>query len=281
MSKLRVLDLFSGIGGFSLGLERTGGFETVAFCEIDPFCRKVLAKHWPNVRQYEDVRTLTADTLERDGIGVDVICGGFPCQDVSNAGHQEGLAGDRSGLWFQIDRLVGELGPKIVIVENVGALLHRGLDTVLGCFAERRYDVWWETISAQAIGLPHERTRVWIVAYTDQIGREACERIKDFISGEALPWTPWQQMELRRARSGGVRWVPNGVICTVDHGLSANVDGLGAAGNSIVPQIPELIGHAILQSLSAPTSSPSLIGTGANAPLGDTAPVPAFSQEMR
>jgi DNA (cytosine-5)-methyltransferase 1 len=81
MAKLRVLSLFAGIGGFDLGLERTGGFETVALCEIDPFCRKVLAKHWPNVKQYEDVRELTADTLARDGIAVDVICGGFPCQD--------------------------------------------------------------------------------------------------------------------------------------------------------------------------------------------------------
>jgi len=251
VNKLRVLSLFAGIGGFDLGLERTGGFETVAFCEIDPFCRKVLAKHWPNVRQYDDVRTLTADTLRGDGIDVDVICGGFPCQDVSNAGHQEGLAGDRSGLWFQIDRLIGELGPKIVLVENVGALLHRGLDRVLGCLAERGYDAWWETIPARAIGLPHERNRVWIVAYTDQIGREASERIKALISSEEVPWTPWQQMELRRARSGGIRWLPNGVVCTVDNGLSANVDGLGSAGNSIVPQIPELIGHAILQSRGA------------------------------
>src|SRR5688572_15082044 len=88
--KLKLLDLFSGIGGFSLGLERTGGFETVAFCEIDPFCRRVLAKHWPHVRQYEDVRELTARQLEADGIAVDVICGGFPCQDISYAGKGAG-----------------------------------------------------------------------------------------------------------------------------------------------------------------------------------------------
>jgi DNA (cytosine-5)-methyltransferase 1 len=106
---LRVLDLFSGIGGFSLGLERTGGFETVAFCEIDPFCRRVLAKHWPDVPIYEDVRTLTADALSRDGIAADVICGGFPCQDISWAGRQAGLDGERSGLWSEIARLAGEL----------------------------------------------------------------------------------------------------------------------------------------------------------------------------
>jgi hypothetical protein len=97
--KLRVLDLFSGIGGFSLGLERTGGFETVAFCEIEPFPRRVLAKHWPKVPCYHDVRELTAARLAADGISVDVICGGFPCQDISLAGAGKGLAGDRSGLW--------------------------------------------------------------------------------------------------------------------------------------------------------------------------------------
>lgn len=111
---LRVLSLFAGIGGFDLGLERAGGFKTVAFCEIDPFCRRVLAKHWPYVRQYEDVRELTADTLRRDGITVDAICGGFPCQDLSLAGKRGGLEAERSGLWSEYDRLVGELEPELV-----------------------------------------------------------------------------------------------------------------------------------------------------------------------
>ena len=250
-SKLRVLDLFSGIGGFSLGLERTGGFETVAFCEIEEFPRRVLAKHWPSVPCYRDVRELNADTLRRDGITVDVICGGFPCQDISNAGNQEGLDGERSGLWFEYDRLIGELRPKIAIMENVGALLHRGLSEVLGNLAARGYDAWWEVIRAADLGLPHARERVWIVAYTDQIGWEARGRIKTLLVGEEVPWHPWQQMELCRARSGGTRWIPNGVVCTVDNGLSANVDGLGAAGNAVVPQIPELIGRAILERMAA------------------------------
>jgi DNA (cytosine-5)-methyltransferase 1 len=249
MNKLRVLDLFSGIGGFSLGLERTGGFETVAFCEIEEFPRRVLAKHWPKVPCYHDVRELTADTLARDGIAVDVICGGFPCQDISNAGNQEGLDGERSGLWFEYDRLIGELRPKVVIVENVKALLHRGLLEVLRCLAERGYDAWWENIQANSLGLPHERGRVWIVAYPSEVGCKARDRVQALLLGEEVPWSSWQQMELRRTRSGGTRWVPNGVICSIDDGVSANVDGLGAAGNSIVPQIPELIGNAILQSL--------------------------------
>jgi DNA (cytosine-5)-methyltransferase 1 len=117
MKKLRVLDLFSGIGGFSLGLERTGGFETVAFCEIDPFCQKVLKKHWPNVPIYNDVRT-----LDYDG-PVDVITGGFPCQDLSAAGNKAGIQGERSGLYQYMLSLVGKYKPQWVIFENVSALL--------------------------------------------------------------------------------------------------------------------------------------------------------------
>ena len=124
--RFKVLDLFSGIGGFSLGLDRAGGFETVAFCEIEPYCQKVLAKHWPGVPIYDDVRTLTADTLARDGIGVDVICGGFPCQGISEAGLREGLQDARSGLWSEYARLIGEIRPKYVIVETSQSCLEMG-----------------------------------------------------------------------------------------------------------------------------------------------------------
>ena len=173
--KLRVLDLFAGIGGFSLGLERAGGFETVAFCEIEPFPRKVLAKHWPKVPQYEDVRELTGDRLAADGIAVDVITGGFPCQDISTAGKQAGISdGTRSGLWSEIARLVGEIRPRYVIVENVAALLsgpseQRGgwFGRVLGDLAALRYDAEWHCIPASAVGAHHRRDRIWIVAYSD------------------------------------------------------------------------------------------------------------------
>ena len=145
---MNVLDLFSGIGGFSLGLERAG-FTTVAFCEIDPYARAVLRKHWPLVPQFEDVRDLTADALSRYDIGpIDVICGGFPCQDISHAGKGAGLAGERSGLWSEIARLVGELRPRYVIVENVAALRGRGLERVLGDLAEIGYDAEWHCIPA-------------------------------------------------------------------------------------------------------------------------------------
>jgi len=166
MRKLRVLDLFSGIGGFSLGLERSGGFETVAFCEIEDYPRRVLAKHWPNVPCYDDVRTLTADRLAADGIAVDVICGGFPCQDVSFAGKRAGLEGARSGLWREYARLIGELRPRFVIVENVPGLLNLGMGTVLGDLAAIGYDATWDCVPASAVGAPHRRDRVWIVAYS-------------------------------------------------------------------------------------------------------------------
>src|SRR5688572_4450644 len=161
---MNVLDLFSGIGGFSLGLERAG-MRTVAFCEIDPFCRRVLAKHWPGVPCYDDVRSLTAERLAADGIAADVICGGFPCQDISVAGKGLGLEGVRSGLWSEYARLIGEIRPRFVIVENVSALLSRGLGRVLGDLAALGYDAEWHCIPASAVGAPHIRDRIWIIAY--------------------------------------------------------------------------------------------------------------------
>jgi DNA (cytosine-5)-methyltransferase 1 len=162
---LRVLSLFAGIGGFDLGLERTGGFKTVAFCEIDPFCQRVLKKHWPEVPCYDDVRQLSADRLRTDGIAVDVIVGGFPCQDISDAGFRVGIEGERSGLWAEYARLIGEFRPLYVIVENVSALLSRGLDTVLGDLASIGFDAEWHCIPASAIGAPHRRDRLWLIAY--------------------------------------------------------------------------------------------------------------------
>lgn len=149
MSELRVLSLFAGIGGFDLGLERTGGFKTVAFCEIDPFCQKVLAKHWPGVPCYNDVRTLTAERLAADGIIPDCIVGGFPCQDLSRANSvwssRPGLGGERSGLWSDYARLIREIRPAIVILENVPDICASGLGTVLRDLAAIGYDAEWGT----------------------------------------------------------------------------------------------------------------------------------------
>jgi len=257
--KLAVLDLFSGIGGFSLGLERTGGFETVAFCEIEPFPRKVLAKHWPEVPQYEDVTKLTGDILERDGIAVDVITGGFPCQDISCAGKQAGIGeGTRSGLWSEIVRLIGDLSPRYVIVENVANLLSGPSDKrggwfgrILGDLAECGYDAEWENIPASALGAPHRRERVWIVAYPNGNGLEkkpTKEILFDAAGNSRLP-RRFSEMDSQEL------WTEPRPIGAIPMALGDGVpDWLGdikGAGNAVVPQIPELIGRAILQAEAA------------------------------
>jgi DNA (cytosine-5)-methyltransferase 1 len=235
---LKVLDLFSGIGGFSLGLERTGGFETVAFCEIEPFCRLVLAKHWPKVPIYEDVRTLSADTLRRDGLAVDVICGGFPCQDISPAGKREGIKGARSGLWGEYARLVREVRPRYVIVENSAELLGNGLGDVLGDLATLRYDAVWECIPAAILGAPHGRDRIWIIAHAKEIKRvhepDIRNELRRWMSDDRNAWPrcPWS--------------APAAAVCRVDDGIPDRVDRTGALGNAVVPYFPEMLGRAIL-----------------------------------
>ena len=445
MNKLRVLDLFSGIGGFSLGLDRAGGFETVAFCEIEPFPRKVLAKHWPEVFCHDDVQTLTKETLckgyaenallnqlcketggnlasvksaietikgslgketrlsttsgqqsveralsiitaesalaaerpstlfwqsitsimtetksekntkelhgkslssadfltitkffvttatwqkpytvpahikrlmketshdvtkltgdilARDGIAVDVITGGFPCQDISVAGKQAGISeGTRSGLWSEIVRLIGELSPRYVIVENVANLLSGPSDKrggwfgrILGDLAECGYDAEWENIPAASVGAPHRRERVWIVAYR---GREGFHqrRGSDWSSeqggqprgnerhgiscgvkkeGKDLRGAPQDVADANDAglqgtkRQGGTgeegqsigyaiqraaqsrgQWEPEPSVGRVANGVPSRVDRLKGLGNAVVPQIPELIGRAIMEA---------------------------------
>lgn len=239
--KLKVLDLFSGIGGFSLGLERTGGFETVAFCEIEDYPRRVLKKHWPKVPIYDDVRTLTADALSRDGIAVDVICGGFPCQDVSRAGKRAGIGGARSGLWSEFGRLVCELRPQFIIVENVSALLDDGMGVVCGDLASLGYDAEWHCISAAAVGAPHDRDRIWILAYPNEMGRKVPNQP---FTGRSLSGY-W----LDRVEPIGRASEPH--LVRMGNGFPDDVDRIAALGNAVVPQIPELIGRAILASLQA------------------------------
>lgn len=279
MSKLRVLDLFSGIGGFSLGLERTGGFETVAFCEIEEYPRRVLAKHWPKVPIYHDVRKLTADTLRRDGIAVDVICGGFPCQDISSAGLRKGLQGERSGLWTEYARLIGELRPQFVIVENVDDLLYRGLDAVLGQMASLGYDAEWHCIPACGLGADHIRDRIWIIAYPNgarasqphvrrrkqrqaKVGQNASVNHADGYStrlprglqtgtlgSDARAISPWLGLTFGAAPPfPGLDGSGSPVLGRGENGLPNRMDRVHAIGNAVVPQIPELIGRAILKA---------------------------------
>jgi DNA (cytosine-5)-methyltransferase 1 len=283
-----VLDLFSGIGGFSLGLERTGGFRTAAFCEIDPYARRVLARHWPEAPCYHDVRTLTADRLAADGISVDVICGGFPCQDISLAGAGAGLAGERSGLWREFARLIGELRPRFVIVENVAALLARGLGDVLGDLAALGYDAEWHCIPASAVGAPHRRDRIWIVAYPDRdVGHERgvgnatqgpgrWNADRSGIGPDVADADSQRELQSegrvcdfgRRIGDGRADdacanghsrpelatiertdwWAVEPDVGRVANGIPSRVDRLQCLGNAIVPQIAEMIGRAILEA---------------------------------
>jgi DNA (cytosine-5)-methyltransferase 1 len=207
---MNVLDLFSGIGGFSLGLERAG-MRTVAFCEIEPFQRAVLTERWPEVPIYDDVRTLTADRLRSDGISVDVICGGFPCQDISAAGKGAGLDGERSGLWTQYARIIGEVRPAFVIVENVAALLARGLDRVLGDLAALGYDAEWHCIPASAVGAPHRRDRIWIVAYPNSAERRSIGSARHGLAQSANGLPQRQEGSGRFGASGQALADANGI----------------------------------------------------------------------
>lgn len=153
--------LFSGVGGLDLGLEQAG-HKCVWHVEADPFCRSVLARHWPGVPQFEDVRDVSGHNLPR----VDMIVGGFPCQDISSAGRRAGInEGTRSGLWFEFARLISELQPFYVLIENVEALRHRGLDRVLSDLAARGYDAQWDVLPASAFGAPHRRERLFLFAW--------------------------------------------------------------------------------------------------------------------
>jgi DNA (cytosine-5)-methyltransferase 1 len=241
MRPLRVLSLFAGIGGFDLGLERTGGFKTVAFCEIDPFCRRVLAKHWPGVPCYHDVRELTAERLAGDGIEVDCIVGGFPCQDISEAGLRAGLTGERSGLWGHYARLIGELRPRFVIVENVSELLVRWMGDVLRGLAALGYDAVWHCIPAAHLGACHIRDRVWIAAFLPD-----AESLRI-----AQCWR--EQFEESRRTPGDVhQWSSEPMPPRVADGIRGRMDRLRSLGNAVVPQIPEMIGRAILAQRTAP-----------------------------
>jgi len=245
---VKVLDLFSGIGGFSLGLHRAG-MQTVAFCEINPFCRQVLAKHWPEVPIYHDIRTLTAARLAADGVVPDIICGGFPCQDLSVAGKGVGLTGARSGLWFEFLRIIAEVGPRWCIIENVPALRTRGLDTVLGGLAAIGYDAEWHCIPAAALGAPHRRDRVWIVAYANS-GRHATER--EPVLGGSNSAQKNGEADFAFAKLATCDWATEPSVGRVAARVPRRVDRLRALGNAVVPQIPEAIGRAIMAAEAGP-----------------------------
>jgi DNA (cytosine-5)-methyltransferase 1 len=233
VKKLNLLDLFSGAGGFSLGLENSGAFSTVAFCEIFPYPRKILKQHWPKIPIYEDVKKLSKRNLESDGIVIDAICGGFPCQDISEAGAKAGLAGERSGLWFEYARIIGEVRPKYIIIENVSDLLVRGFDEVLSTLASLGYDAVWHCIQACDIGAPHIRDRVWIVGFLPDTDERFIEC-----------WRK-QFQKSRHQKRYLHHWEHQSMPARVAHGVPHRMDRIGLMGNAIVPQIAEIIGLAI------------------------------------
>jgi DNA (cytosine-5)-methyltransferase 1 len=269
---VRIGSLFSGIGGLDLGLERAG-MEVAWQVEIDPFCRKVLAKHWPDVPRYEDVHDVGAHNLK----AVDLICAGFPCQPVSLAGKQLAQADER-WLWPEVARIIRELRPAYVLLENVPGLLVRGLGDVLGDLAALRYDAEWENIPAAAFGAPHLRYRVFVVAYPhhsrggppEVLRAERSDSSFAGDDGEArsVADTESERLEGRPAARHGldasrVRLLPTGRgeqgashywstepdVGRLAHGVPVDVARLRALGNAIVPQVAEWLGVCLLRSL--------------------------------
>jgi DNA (cytosine-5)-methyltransferase 1 len=235
---LRTLDLFSGIGGFSYAAEKlVGGFETTAFVECEPFCQRVLAKHWPDVPIHNDVRTFQAAESS-----FDVITAGFPCQDLSIAGKQAGLDGARSGLFYEVIRLARDIRPKFLILENVANLVsHQNGETfqeVLYQIARAGFDAEWAVVSAQDVGACHIRKRIWIVAYACEQHLQRC-------------WTERQSILSVPSEQRGALWSSQGVMLSPDWRsytsepvlrrgdarLSNRVHRLRALGNTVVPHV--------------------------------------------
>lgn len=278
MAKFRVLSLFAGIGGFDLGLERTGGFETVAVAELDTYASKVLALRFPGAPNVGDV-------TKADYPNAHIIVAGFPCQDLSYAGQGAGLAGARSGLFWEVVRAARVVRPRYIVLENVAALLGRGLDVVLRALAEIGYDAEWHCIPASAVGAPHRRDRIWIVAHARGVEHESsgftfsgalAEELSSiaadaeavfgqaFVGNESDGDEPgfgaladaasqWRDGRGQGAKSTGRAeladggwWASEPAVGRVAHGVPNRVDRLRCLGNAVVPQIPELIGRAIL-----------------------------------
>lgn len=265
--------LFAGIGGFDLGFERAG-FRCRWQVEIDDYATKVLEKHWPKVHRERDIRQCGSSNLER----VDCIIGGFPCQDISYAGRGAGLEGERSGLFFEAVRLVRELQPRAVVLENVAALLTRGLDRVLGTLAEVGYDAQWHCIPAAAVGAPHIRDRVFVIASMANsrcelrkpraVCKSSCEasshrnaeaeddkrRSKDVSNADIKSMErqrekPVKVGEKLRDIGNGRWWAVEPAMGRVANGIPSRVDRLRCLGNAIVPQVAEVVARMTRQQL--------------------------------
>ncbi len=250
--------LFAGIGGIDLGFERAG-FKTLWQVEIDPYCRKVLERHFPEAERFEDVREVGKHNLKP----VDVICGGFPCQDISNAGDQAGIDGLRSGLWSEFHRVIRILRPRYAFIENVAALVGLGLERVLCDLAAIGYDAEWQLVSAADIGASHWRSRIWILAYPGCAGIHERGFDSDALSEvPILRGTPRHELpreqsisekvlaQLRGTRAGShPHWEIEPDLARVVDGVPKRMDRIRGCGNAVVPQIPELYAKEIIKCL--------------------------------
>lgn len=223
---LTVGGLFSGIGGIELGLQRAG-MDIRWHCERDEFCASVLLSHWPDRPVYTDVREVGWWTDS-----VDVLCGGFPCQDLSHVGRRGGIGGAKSGLWTEFARIVDQLRPSYVIVENVPGLLVRGMGDVLGDLADVGYDAEWDCLPAAAFGALHLRARMWLLAYPSG-GRHGAPDETVFAGRPGALLRP--------------RWPDEPGMARMAHGLPRGVDRRRALGNAVVPAVAEHIGRQIIE----------------------------------
>jgi DNA (cytosine-5)-methyltransferase 1 len=258
------LDLFSGIGGFALGAYWAGWrFDRHYFSEIDPWCCRLYQQRFPDAVPLGDItkidgRRLVADSesghrneqegqlqagrSSADGGGW-IITGGFPCQDISVAGKGAGITGARSGLWFEYARLIGEIRPRYVVVENVAALLRRGIERVLGDLASLGYDAEWSSIRASCLGAPHKRERIFLLAYPG-IYSVALKRKQGDGEKEDDIYSRIQTYDCREL------WESESGIHRVVDGIPDRVHRLKGLGNSIVPQIAELIFRQLKENMT-------------------------------
>lgn len=268
--------LFSGIGGMDLGLERSG-MTCKWQVEIDQWCRERLAGKWLGVKRHDDVNTFPPNGTPRDWY-VDVIAGGFPCQDVSLAGKGEGIDGSRSGLWKRFRDIIRDLQPRYVLVENTPGLIVRGLDRVLGDLACLGFDAEWDVLSAAAFGASQLRKRLFIVAYpsgqrlpadllapSEEFRRRDApqgwrrnvqfERLGGRVGDQEYPPTPGDGEWSRIPQS---RWEPpcvqRGVRGAV-HGTADGMDRIHAIGNMVFPANAEWIGRRILEASGGGSSA--------------------------
>ncbi len=234
---MKFISFFAGIGGIDLGLERAG-HECVGQVEIDPYCIKVLEKHWPDVQRWKDITKLTGTELPE----AELWTGGFPCQDISQLGTRTALAGERSGLFWSLAKAIRVVRPKYLLLENVAALLDRGMGEIQGEMASIGYDSEWDCLPAGAFGANHLRTRVFVVAYPK----------RDSITSAIFSPPPPCGIQSGKLRRNGFIYVPGTHWATGEPRLSEMADGVpnwprivSAYGNAVAPQVAEWIGRQL------------------------------------